>query len=92
MNFLQYDFQLNPNDVVEVTLNTIANVKLMDPTNFLYYRNKRKYKFTGGIAKPPKYTVSPPSKGRWHVVIDMEGFSGDVVASAKVIRGILIPD
>ena len=87
MNFLHYDFQLNVGDTVEVTLNTIANVRLLDPTNFLYYQNGRKYKYTGGLAHPPQFSVSPPSKGRWHVVIDLAGLSGDVNAAVKVIRG-----
>jgi len=86
MNFLNYDFQLNANDIVEVTLNTVANVRLLDPTNFLYYRNGRKYKFLGGIAKPPQFTISPPSAGHWYIVIDLAGLSGDVNASVKVIR------
>lgn len=86
MKFLHYDFQLNGGDIVEVTLDTAANVRLMDPTNFLYYRNGRKYKYTGGLAGPPKFTISPPSKGRWHVVIDLAGFAGNVNASVKVIR------
>ena len=30
MNFLQYDFNLNDNDTVQVTLNSQANVRLMD--------------------------------------------------------------
>ncbi|MCL2705868.1 MAG: DUF1883 domain-containing protein [Spirochaetaceae bacterium] len=87
MNFLHYNFQLNTIDVVEVTLNTVANVRLLDPTNFLYYQNGRKYKHFGGAAKPPKFTISPPYKGSWNVVIDLAGLSGDVNASVKVIRG-----
>ena len=86
MNFLHYDFQLNSGDVVEVTLNTVANVRLLDPTNFAYYTNNRKYKFVGGLAQPPLFTISPPSKGHWHVVIDLTGLPGAVNASVKVIR------
>ena len=88
MNFLSYDFQLDSNDIVEVTLNTMANVRLMDPTNFLYYRNGRKYKYLGGLSNPPIYTLSPPSKGRWYVAIDLQGLpAGQVNAAVKVIRG-----
>ncbi len=86
MNFLHYDFQLNINDVVEVNLNTSANVRLMDPTNFTYYKNGRKYKYTGGIANPPQFQISPPAKGHWHLVIDLAGLSGNVNASVKVVR------
>ncbi|MCL2293467.1 MAG: DUF1883 domain-containing protein [Spirochaetes bacterium] len=86
MNFLQYDFQLNLGDILEVTINTTANVRIMDPVNFLYYRHKRKYKYIGGLTTPPLFTASVPYKGRWHVVIDLEGLSGDVRAAVKVIR------
>ena len=86
MNFLNYDLKLGANDIVEVTLDTVANVRLMDPANFLYYKNSRKYTYTGGLASPPKFVVSAPGEGRWHLVIDLAGLMGNVNASVKIIR------
>jgi hypothetical protein len=34
MTFLHYEFDLSPNDVVEVTLDKQANVRLLDSLNF----------------------------------------------------------
>ena len=44
MNFLKYDLgQLNKGQVVEVTLSSQANVKLMSSTDFNNYKNGRRH-------------------------------------------------
>ena len=37
MNYLHYDFQLGPDQVVEVVLDKAANVKLLDDSNYYSY-------------------------------------------------------
>ena len=52
MNFLHNDLgSLSGNEVVEVTLDTAANVKLMDSGNFSSYRNGSQHRYYGGLAK-----------------------------------------
>ena len=85
MNFLHYEFTLTPSDCVRVTLDKQANVQLLDSTNFQYYRQRRKYKYYGGLAKKSPVDLSPPFSGKWHLVIDTGGYPGRVSASVRVI-------
>jgi hypothetical protein len=38
MNYLHYEFDVEPQDVIEVTLDKQANVRLLDDTNYALYR------------------------------------------------------
>jgi hypothetical protein len=52
LNFLKYDLgNLKRGEIVEVTLTSGANVRLMDSSNFNNYKNGRKHKYYGGLAK-----------------------------------------
>lgn len=87
MNFLHYEFDLSDNDVVEVTLDKQANVRLLDDANFAAYRSGRKHRYYGGLAKSSPVRLAPPHSGHWHVVIDLGGYPGSVRASAQVLQG-----
>lgn len=86
MNYLHYEFSLSSNDVVEVRLDKQANVRLLDGSNYQKYRSGQEYKFYGGLATKSPAHVNPPYSGHWHLVIDLEGFSGTVNASVNVIK------
>jgi len=87
MNFLHYEVQLGSSDVVEVTLDKQANVRLLDDTNFSNYQRGQKYTYYGGLATKSPAHLRPPQSGHWHVVIDLGGYSGTVNASVNVRRG-----
>ena len=50
--------QRNKGEIVEVTLTMAANVQLMDSSNFANYRNGRKYRYIGGLAKQSPLDLS----------------------------------
>lgn len=85
MNFLHYEFDIGENDIVEVTLDKQANVRLLDITNFNRYKRGEQHKYYGGLAKKSPIRISPPGYGHWHLVIDLGGYSGRVTASVKVL-------
>lgn len=87
MNFLNYDLQLDANDVVEVTIDRQANVRLLDEINFLNYRNGERHTYYGGLAKVSPVHLRPPHAGHWHLVIDLGGYAGVVRASVRTIKG-----
>ena len=87
MKFLKYEVDVGPNDFIEITLDKQANVKVMDSSNFNYYRRGRKHRYYGGLAKKRPVHIKPPHQGRWNVVIDLGGRAGSVRASVKVLRG-----
>ncbi|CAM3254695.1 DUF1883 domain-containing protein [Vibrio diazotrophicus] len=90
MNFLKYDLgNLQRGEIVEVTLTSGANVRLMDSSNFNNYRNGRKHRFYGGLAKKSPAHIPVPISGHWYVAIDMQGLRGSTNASVRVLPGAL---
>jgi len=87
MNFLHYNFNLTNGDIVEVTLDKQANVRLMDEANYALYKSGKAHKYHGGLVKQSPLRLPTPSPGRWHVVVDLGGYAGTVKASAHVVRG-----
>jgi hypothetical protein len=87
LNYLHYEFNLDPNDVVEVTLDKQANVRLVDDANFALYRRGEQHRYYGGLAKESPLQILAPHSGHWHLVIDLGGYAGTVRASARVLQG-----
>ncbi len=86
MDFVHYDLkQLNEGEVVEVTLDAAANVRLLDEPNFGGYRAGRQYSFYGGHVTRSPYMTRVPHGGHWHLVVDLGGYSGEVRSSVRVL-------
>jgi hypothetical protein len=71
-------------DVVEVTLTSGANVRLLNTTNFSNYKAGRRYQYHGGLATKSPARIVIPSSGHWHVAVDMQGLRGSTRASVRV--------
>ena len=83
MNFLKYEIDAGPSDVIQVTLDKQANVRLMDWSNFEKYRRGQQHRYYGGHATSSPVRLSPPHQGHWYVVIDLGGYAGTVRASVQ---------
>ncbi len=68
--------QLSQGDIVEVSLDKGANVRLLDSSNFSNYKSGRKHTYYGGLAQRSPVRLEVPRSGRWHTVIDMQGLRG----------------
>ena len=86
MNFLHYQMQLAADDIVEVTLDKQANVRLLDDTNFGRYQRGERHTYHGGLTKLSPVRLKPPHAGHWHVVIDLGGYAGTVRASISTVK------
>jgi len=90
LKFLHFDIgQRKRGEMVEVTLTNGANVRLMDSTNFSSFKNGRRHKYHGGLAKRSPVRLQVPSDGHWYVVVDMQGLRGSTRASVRVVPGAL---
>ena len=78
-------------EIVEVTLTSGANVRLMNSSDFSSYKNGRRHRYIGGLAKRSPLRLKIPSSGHWHVAIDMQGLRGSTRASVRVLPGALPP-
>lgn len=87
MKFLHAEYSISPDDIVQVTLSGHANVMLLDDGAFSAYKRSRPYKYTGGWTQHSPVCLSPPFAGRWHLVIDLGGRSGEVKAGVRIFRG-----
>lgn len=87
MDFIHYDLNhLSPQDIVEITLDKQANVRLLDQNNFRKYKKGQDHKAIGGLAKQSPVRLSPTHSGHWHVVIDLGGYSGKIKSSVRTIK------
>lgn len=88
MQFIHNDLgQRRGGEIVEVSLTSGANVRLMDSSNFPNYKSGRQHRYTGGLAKKSPIRLQIPNSGHWHVAIDMQGLSGSTKASVRVLPG-----
>lgn len=76
-------------EIVEVTLTSGANVRLLDTSNFSSYKSGRQHRFIGGVAKRSPLRLQIPRTGHWHVAIDMQGLRGSTRASVRMLPGTL---
>ena len=74
-------------EIVEITLASGANVRLMDSSNFSSYKSGQQHRFYGGLAKQSPIRLAIPNSGHWHVAVDMQGLRGSTRASVRVIPG-----
>lgn len=86
MQFKHYDLRILPaGKVVEIFLSgNAANVKLMDSSNFINYKNGRAHRYFGGHITSSITKLPIPSHGHWHLTIDLGGYSGSVHSSVNV--------
>lgn len=86
MQFLHKNLgYLNGGEVVEIDLDTAANVKLMNSGDFSDYRNNRRHSYYGGYVTRSPFRVAVPGAGHWHVTIDLAGRGGSIRSSVSVI-------
>jgi len=86
MKLLHTEFSGGPSDIALVTLDSQANVMLLSDTDFSAYLSGGSFHYYGGWATGSPVRLSPPSRGHWHVVVDLGGYSGTVRAGVRIIR------
>lgn len=88
MNFIHSNLgQCRRGDVLEVTLASGANVRLLDSSNFQRYRRGAEHRFYGGLATRSPTRIPIPHSGQWHAVVDMQGLRGSTRAGFRVVPG-----
>ncbi|MEK6736294.1 MAG: DUF1883 domain-containing protein [Pseudomonadota bacterium] len=90
MNYLQFDLgSRKSGEIVEVTLTSGANVRLMTSSEFSNYKNGRNHRCIGGLAKRSPIRLQITSSGHWFVAVDMQGLQGSTKASVRILPGVL---
>jgi len=86
MNYVHRDFTGGRDTIVRVSLDSQANVMLLDDSNYSSYRSGRACRGQGGLAKVSPVMLRPPHYGRWHVVVDLGGYAGTVQAEIAILN------
>lgn len=90
MNFIHSDLgNRKGGEIVEVTLTSGANVRLLTSSAFSNYKNGRSHQYIGGLVKQSPFRLQIPNSGHWHVAVDMQGLRGSTKASIRVLPGAL---
>ena len=85
MIHLHDELDLHAEDVVRVSLDRRANVRLMDEANYARYCRGEKFSFYGGGAKQTPVNIVAPAPGRWHLVVDLGGYPGRVRVTHEIV-------
>jgi len=86
VDYLHADYYLDRGDIVQVEIDHQANVMLLDESNYQNYRNHRGFQHFGGHYDHTPINIPAPSTGRWHLVIDLGGYSGTIRHSERIIK------
>lgn len=84
LEFLHQELEAGPDDLIEVTLDSPANVLLLDSESYENYRNNRPYHYFGGYVAHSPYRLRPVTQGKWHLIVDLGGGPGHVRAFLRV--------
>jgi hypothetical protein len=69
---------------IQITLQgNAANVRLMDSSNYGYYKNGKRHKYYGGLATKSPIVLTVPNSGHWYVTVDLMGLRGSVRSSVR---------
>ena len=87
MNFIHHDLgTLEKGRIVEIKLQgSAANVQLLDSANFSNYKNGKRYRYIGGLAKQSPVRLQTTHSSHWHIAIDLRGLRGNVRSAVQVL-------
>jgi len=86
--YLHYELNLGPRDVVQVSLSVPAYIRFLTEENYHQYRRGGQYHYHGGMANVSPSNTKPPQPGFWHLVIDLGGKPGNFDATVTIIQEI----
>jgi hypothetical protein len=86
MKYLHQEFDCAGGETVRVDLDCQANVRLLDQSSYQQYRRGGRHRFQGGLAKTTPVLLPVPGPGRWHVVVDLGGYAGQIRASITLLN------
>lgn len=87
IGFREYHWnRLGRGSTIILELSAIANVKLMDPSNFQAYKAGRNHRYRGGQVTKSPFLFVVPSTGTWYLTIDRIGMGqANVQSSVRVL-------
>ena len=92
VKFIKYHWtRLEKGSTVVVTLNTVANVRLMDSTNFNAYKNGRSHRYSGGLVRRTPFRITVPRTGSWYLTIALVALKATSVRHSATVESPPLP-
>lgn len=86
MEFLFSDLgYLSGGEEFEITISRSANVCLLDSYNFSRYQRMSDFNYYGGNYSRGTCRLKVPAPGKWYIVIDLGGDSGNIQYSIQEV-------
>lgn len=73
-------------EIVEVSLSTATNVRLMSFSDFRSYKMGNSFRYRGGYVTHSPCRIMIPHSDVWYLTVDLGGAHGRVSSSCKIIR------
>ena len=70
MNYLHYKIKADPQNVIKVSLNHKANIKLLDTVSYYKYRNGKPFQPTAEFIDVASIQIKVPHKSNWHILVE----------------------
>ena len=87
MKFIHTDLgHRQKGEIVEISLTSGANVRLMDSANFSRYKAGRDHRYYGGLAKRTPIKLAISNAWSWHVAVDALGLRCRTRASILILH------
>jgi len=86
MEYLFTQLSLSAGDTVEVTIDTQANVLLLDALNYSHYQRRGSFTYKGGWQSQSPVYLKASHSGIWYVVVDLAGGSAFIRHSVRVVK------
>jgi hypothetical protein len=84
-NYLHYKCKVRPENFIQVSLSTKANIKLLDTLNFYKYQSGKPYEVSSEHLDLASVEIKVPFKSTWHVIIEHSYYDGPIRANVKVV-------
>ena len=85
MNYLHYTVKAGPKNIIEITLNERAIVRVLDTLNYYKYSQGKSYNAIFEYRNTPSLRVKVPHKSKWHVIVEHGIFDGVIKAIVDVV-------
>ncbi len=86
MNYLHYRMDAGPGALIQVKIEGKAHVRLLDLLNYYKYRVGKPYISAFVYQDTSLVQLSPPYRGEWHIIVDLDGKQGEIKAIVDVVR------
>lgn len=86
MKYTYKDGNFRKGDILIITVDRRVNIYLVDSINFQRYKKGNIFEYYTSQSSSSPYNITVPSTGYWYIVLDLDGGTGILNYSIKVLK------